>query len=102
MAVTDGSSKGYVAPGLVFGVELDADEKPVIASYWDESSPTEGVGAMRPHTLGTCKVLTQEGRMTVRKIVTFDEMCRMVRAVLPMAWLPEETDFFRLYGIEVN
>lgn len=98
LAVTDGSAKEYVSPGLVFGVELDADGKPVIASYWTE--PNQACGIEPPRTLGTCKVMVHRGSMIVRQMpLTYQDMARMVRAVHPLAWVPAEADFMAEYGL---
>lgn len=100
IAVTDGSVRGYVASGLAFGMELDADGGPVIASYWTAPDPTGGLAATRPHTLYTCKVLTQRGKMVVRQMpITYLDMVRMVRSVHPLAWVPSEADFRAEYGL---
>lgn len=100
IAVTDGSLREYVAPGLVYGMELDSDGTPVIASYWTAAEPADGLGATRPYTLGSCKSMAQQGRLVIRRMpVTYYDMVRTVRSVHPLAWIPSEADFRAEFGL---
>ena len=82
----------------MFGVEPDADGRPVIASYWAKPGPSGGLAAMRPYTLHTCK--TMSGKLAVRQMpIEYREMIRMVRSVHPFAWVPSEAEFLAEYGL---
>lgn len=100
ICVTDGTAKDYVAPGLIFAVEVGRDGVPAIASYWDPNDPTEGLGSFRPRTLEACKFLARTGKMTVRRMpLSYKEMIRMARAVHQGIWVPKEDDFWAEYGL---
>lgn len=100
IAVTDGSKREYVAPGLIFGVELDGGGggTPGICSYWTPVDPEEGLGAKRPYTLSTCKSLSRSDDL-VRRPVSYIEMVTMVRTVHPLAWIPGEEEFWAEFGV---
>lgn len=100
MAVTDGTGRDYVAYGLMFGVELQEDGTPAIASYWFSNAPTEGLAARIPHTLGSCRTSIQLGNVSVLKMpITYQDMVRSVREVYPRAWVPDEATFLLEYGL---
>lgn len=101
MAVTDGSSKRYVAPGLVFGVELSDAGTPELCAYWRESG---GDGMLkrlynRPYALRTVRRLVAERQMVKCGEIGYDELVRRVRSVHPGCWVPPPEVLAMEYGL---
>lgn len=93
IAVTDGSAKRYVAPGLVFGIGVSDEGTPEFRSYWRESG-RDGMLKMlydRPYALRTVRRLVAERQMVKRETIGYGELVRRVRSVHPGCWvLPPE------------
>lgn len=101
MAVTDGTSRQYVGPGLVFAVEWDADGTPRIASYGC-AVEQGGLAATKPYTYESLRTLVATDKIVRRQWITYEEMVIMVRRLLPMAWVPTEQELFAEYGLSVE
>lgn len=102
IAVTDGTEYQYVAPGLLFGVEI-IDGRPVIVSYWRDWDDTTGLLAARPYTLKSIYQMVGKGQIVRRKWpLSYDDMIRMVRAVHPDAWVPDPITWYDEYCLDYD
>lgn len=102
IGVTDGSPRGYVAPGLIFAVEIRGGE-PVICSY--RRHGLAGLAASRPYTAGSLRHLLnfgETGTVWDAEPMTFDEMAAAVLSVYPDASIPTPADFLAEYGCGWN
>lgn len=101
IAVTDGTPRQHVGPGLVFAVDWDADGKPQIASYG--CTVAQGsLGDMKPYTYETLRTWVAKGKIVRRQWITYEEMVVMVRRLLPMTWVPTPEEFWAEYGLSVR
>ena len=98
MAVTDGTPRRYIAPELIFAIDLDADGKPRVASYGC-ATEQEGLAATKPYTYESVRTMVATGRIKRRQWISYEEMVIMVRRVLPMAWVPTLDEFLAEYGL---
>ena len=102
IAVTDGSSKQYVAPNLIFGVEISDNGEPMIVSYWRDN-PGEGIGAKKPYALSTVKYLVATKQIKrVYAPLTYDDMVYIVRSIYPNAFIPDPLIWYLEYGLTYN
>lgn len=104
IAVADGSAKQYVAPGLVFGVELSDGGPPELRSYWRESGGDAMTKQLydRPYALRTIRRLVAERQMVKREAIGYDELVRRVRSVHPGCWVPPPEMFALGYGLTAD
>lgn len=101
MAITDGSAKQYVAPGLIFGVEAPDGGTPGLCAYWRESGGDPMIKRMydRPYALRTVRRLVAERQMTKCDKIDYNELVRRVRSVHPSCWVPPPEMFAMEYGL---
>ena len=102
MAVTDGSAKQYVAPELVFGVEISDDGVPELCTYWRKSD--DGMQKRlydRPYALRTIRRLAAEQQMNKCDAIDYDELVRRVKSVHPNCWIPPLEMLGVEYGLAV-
>lgn len=101
IAVTDGTDRQYVAPGLLFAVEI-INGKPAIASYWRAGAET-GLHAARPYTLNSVRQMVTKGQIVRRKWpLSYADMISMVRAVHPDAWVPDPIAWYAEYCLDYD
>lgn len=103
LAVTDGTERQMVPPGLLYGVEIGMDGAPVIVRYWAAEKAVAG-GAVydRPYTLKSLKWLIACGKVERREELTFEAMKDQIRQALPGAWLPALEQFAGEYGVGIH
>lgn len=98
IAVTDGTDRQYVAPGLLFGVEI-IDGTPAIVSYWRVGAE-EGLHSSRPYALNSVRQMVTTGQIVRRAWpLSYADMIRMVRDVHPQAWVPDPIAWYAEYGL---
>ena len=101
IAVTDGTERQYVSPGLLFGVEI-VGGKPVIVSYWRKGAMS-GLCGSRPYTLKSVQQMVTKGQITRRKWpLTYQDMITMVRNIHPRAWIPDPVSWYAEYGLSYD
>lgn len=98
IGVTDGSKKGYVAPGLIFAVEIH-NNKPEIRSYVRRG---EGLECLKPYAVGTLYHLLSDDTLWRSKVITFDDMISSVNRLYNGSKIPTKADFWREFGIFYN
>ena len=98
IGVTDGSKKGYVAPGLIFSVEIH-NNKPEIRSYVRRG---EGLECLKPYAVGTLYHLLSDDTLWKSKVITFDDMISSVNRLYNDLKIPNKSDFWREFGIFYN
>ena len=101
IAVTDGTARRYVGPGLIFGVEWGSDGKPRIASYGC-AAEQDGLAVTKPYTYETLRTWVAKGKIVRQQWITYEEMVLMIRRLLPMAWVPTPEEFWAEYGLSVE
>ena len=101
IAVTDGTARRYVGPGLIFGVEWGSDGKPRIASYGC-AAEQDGLAVTKPYTYETLRTWVAKGKIVRQQWITYEEMVIMIRRLLPMAWVPTPEEFWAEYGLSVE
>lgn len=101
IAVTDGTARRYVGPGLIFGVEWGSDGKPRIASYGC-AAEQDGLAVTKPYTYETLRTWVAKGKIVRQQWITYEEMVVMIRRLLPMAWVPTPEEFWAEYGLSVE
>jgi len=101
IAITDGSVRQYVAPGLVFGVEAPDGGPPELHSYWRESGGNVMMKRLydRPYALRTVRRLVAERQMVKGEAIGYDELVRRVRSVHPGCWVPPPEILALEYGL---
>ena len=98
IAVTDGTAHKYVAPGLLFGVEI-IDGVPSIVSYW-RAGAEDGLHAARPYSLNSVRQMGTNGQIVRRTWpLSYEDMVRMVRNVHPDVWVPDPIAWYAEYGL---
>lgn len=95
IGVTDGSKKGYVAPGLIFAVEIH-NNTPEIRSYTKRG---EGLECLKPYAVGTLYHLLSDDTLWKSKAITFDEMISSVKRLYNDAKMPTRSEFWQEFGI---
>lgn len=95
IGVTDGSKKGYVAPGLIFAVEIH-NNAPEIRSYTKRG---EGLECLKPYAVGTLYHLLSDDTLWKSKAITFDEMISSVKRLYNDAKMPTRSAFWQEFGI---
>lgn len=104
IAVTDGSERQRVKPGLIFAVELDGAGKPQIYNYRvAPDGVDECIAELFSYTWKTTKRCAAEGKIVRIRPVAYSEMCRLVRKVYGGGtWCPPENWFLAEYGVKME
>lgn len=104
IAVTDGSEKQYVVPGLIFGIELSDSNVPEICTYWRVASDDKMKRRFydRPYALSTIRRLVAERKIVRSGTLNYDELARHVRSVYHNCWLPPLDMFALEYDLVVR
>ena len=101
IAVTDGTERQYVAPGMLFAVEI-VNGRPVIVSYWRAGTDT-GLHGSRPYTLNSVCQMATYGQIVRHKWpLSYEDMISMVRAVHPDAWVPDPAAWYSEYCLKYD
>lgn len=98
IAVTDGTTRQYVATGLLFAVEI-IDGQPAIVSYWRDGA-TDGLHGSRPYSLNSIRQMATNGQIVRYKWpLSYEDMVMMVREVHPHAWVPDPVIWYAEHGL---
>lgn len=98
IGVTDGSEKGYVAPGLIFAVEIHGGE-PEIRSYTRKGS---GLESLKPYATKSLYHMLQNPEIWISRKITFQDMISMCKRLYPDLETPTATEFWNEYGLSFD
>jgi hypothetical protein len=94
IGVADGTPQNYIAPGLIFAIEIH-DNTPQIYTY-----RKRGVGAAiyRPYTLKSLYQILKNPDNLAKSPISFDDMIAAVKSFYPDIYTPTPFQFFAEYG----